>query len=912
MPGELYLGGAGLARGYLGRPDLTAERFVPDPFADEPGARLYRTGDLARWRADGAIDYLGRIDHQVKIRGLRIELGEIESALTADASVREAVVIAHEGKLVGYVTGTTPDAAALRTSLAARLPDYMVPWRIVVLDTLPLNPNGKVDRRALPLPVAEADPGAHYEAPHEGIETEFASIWSTLLRGARIGRHDDFFELGGDSILALQIVARARQAGYRLTARQIFEQPTVAELAAVAEPLYQGSANPRPMAAEEAAATADGACVPLMPVQAWFLSKAFAQPNHWNQSVLLATQTAPDAARLEQALRAVMTAHPALRLRFSSTPEGWRQYLAAPDAAPLVATLSGIEPAAIDAACDTIQSTLDIERGPLLRALVIGVSDGSWRIAIAIHHLAVDTVSWRILLDDLHRAYGQLDAGETVTLPPPTLSYPGFARHLHEAAQADEVAGSLDYWRTLGGIDASLPARAGTPAGACSAIITLERAATQTLQQTANAAYRTQLADLLLVATGRVLCRFAGREVLRIDVEGHGRDAPLGELDVSRTVGWFTSLHPLPLAATGELGSAIKRVKEARREVPHGGNSFGMLRYAGSAAAQAALADIRDADVLFNYLGQFDGSLGAGAWRLAAERGGRGVGAENRPTHARSTSPRRSATASCRSRCATGGGDRYDAATLDALAAELRAELTVVLEHCTSGAAGLTPSDLPLAAIDQARLDALPVPAAELADLYALAPMQAGIVFHSLLGAQQHAYVNQLRVDVEGLDAARFEAAWAAVAKRHDVLRTGVLSFDDQPRQWVAREVATPFSLEDWRATARPRSPSGSTASRPTIWRAVSTWRARRCGASRCCARARRGITWSGPSIMCCSTAGARRNCWPRCCRSMAAPCRPRRRPVIAASSAGWPSSRARPAMPGGARGPRVSTARPC
>ncbi|WP_186151696.1 AMP-binding protein, partial [Burkholderia gladioli] len=140
VPGELYLGGAGLARGYLGRPDLTAERFVPDPFADEPGARLYRTGDLARWRADGAIDYLGRIDHQVKIRGLRIELGEIESALTADASVREAVVIAHEGRLVGYVTGTAPDVAALRTSLAARLPDYMVPWRIVVLDTLPLNP----------------------------------------------------------------------------------------------------------------------------------------------------------------------------------------------------------------------------------------------------------------------------------------------------------------------------------------------------------------------------------------------------------------------------------------------------------------------------------------------------------------------------------------------------------------------------------------------------------------------------------------------------------------------------------------------------------------------------------------------------------------------------------------------------
>ncbi|NIF65511.1 amino acid adenylation domain-containing protein, partial [Burkholderia sp. Cy-647] len=241
VPGELYLGGAGLARGYLGRPDLTAERFVPDPFADEPGARLYRTGDLARWRADGAIDYLGRIDHQVKIRGLRIELGEIESALTADASVREAVVIAHEGKLVGYVTGTTPDVAALRTALAARLPDYMVPWRIMALDTLPLNPNGKVDRRALPLPAAEADPGAHYEAPHEGIETELATLWTGLLDIERIGRHDDFFDLGGHSLLVVRLNARiGLELNASLPLATLFEART---LAAQAEAIAQAQGS---------------------------------------------------------------------------------------------------------------------------------------------------------------------------------------------------------------------------------------------------------------------------------------------------------------------------------------------------------------------------------------------------------------------------------------------------------------------------------------------------------------------------------------------------------------------------------------------------------------------------------------------------------------------------------------------
>nr|WP_257814069.1 non-ribosomal peptide synthetase [Burkholderia glumae] len=817
VPGELYLGGAGLARGYLGRADLTAERFVPDPFATAPGARLYRTGDLARWRADGVLDYLGRVDHQVKIRGLRIELGEIESALTALAAVREAVVVARDGRLVGYVTGEAGeglDPGRLRAALAARLPDYMVPWRIVVLAALPLNPNGKVDRRALPAPEPAAAEDAQHEAPREGVEADLAAIWATLLRVPRVSRHDDFFDLGGDSILALQIVARARQAGYRLQARQVFEHATIAELAAAAEPLASADAGAADTAAAEAAALADGAAVPLVPVQAWFLSKPLANRNHWNQSVLLHLDAAPEAGRLEQALRAVVAAHPALRLRFAhDAATGWRQFLAAPQRgqAALVATVTEVPAAGIDAACDTIQGALDIGAGPLLRALLIGVADGSWRLAIVIHHLAVDTVSWRILLDDLQRAYRQLEAGEAVALPAPTLSYPLFARRLHEAARRPEIVASLGYWRALAEIDGRLPAPAANPAaparaGAGPASVRLDAETTRRLLQPACAAYRTTLADLLLVATGRVLCRFAGRETLRIDVEGHGRDAPIGEADLSRTVGWFTSLYPMALAPTGELGAAIKRVKEARRQAPHGGTSFGMLRHAGDAAQRAALASIGDADVLFNYLGQLDASLGAagdghargGAWRLAAEPGGRPVAAVNAPTHALDIAAQiRDGELLVTFRHPR--GDRYDAATLEALAAGLRAELAALLEHCTSGAAGLTPSDVPLAAIDQGRLDALPVAPAELVDLYPLAPMQAGIVFHSLLGAQPGAYVNQLRVDVDGLDAARFEAAWAAAAARHEILRTGFLSFDDMPRQWVKRGVATPLLLADWR-----------------------------------------------------------------------------------------------------------------
>ena len=228
VPGELYLGGAGLARGYLGRPGLTAERFVPDPFAQERDARLYRTGDLVRWRDDGVLDYLGRLDHQVKIRGLRIELGEIEAALTAQPGVSEAVVVAQNERLVAYVTGDACDGAALRVPLAQQLPDYMVPWRVVVLDALPLNVNGKIDRAALPAPADDARGETPWEAPHDGIETQLASIWTTLLGAARIGRHDDFFELGGHSLLAVRLNAHiGLDLGVSLPLATLFEAPTL-------------------------------------------------------------------------------------------------------------------------------------------------------------------------------------------------------------------------------------------------------------------------------------------------------------------------------------------------------------------------------------------------------------------------------------------------------------------------------------------------------------------------------------------------------------------------------------------------------------------------------------------------------------------------------------------------------------
>ncbi|SPB18273.1 Linear gramicidin synthetase subunit D [Caballeronia novacaledonica] len=738
------------------------------------------------------LDYLGRLDHQVKIRGFRIELGEIEARFAQLDHVRETVVIAREGKLIAYVSGDASfDARQAKTQLASSLPDYMVPWRIVVLDALPLNANGKVDRKALPAPSAEVD-DAEWQAPQSALETQLATIWSELLGVARIGRNDNFFELGGDSILGLQIVARARQAGWLLSARQVFEHQTVAQLAAVASAARH----------EDQAQPDDDSDEPfvLLPIQSWFFDRSMPSRHHWNQSVLLERATEPDLAHLEAALQALVAHHDSLRLRFTQTSAGtWLQRPAKAQAETMLSIENAVRRSDIERLCDAAQRSLDLSDGPLIRAIAMSIDDGTWRLLVVIHHLAVDGVSWRILLDDLQLACAQLATGTSIALPPHTTSYRAFARTVQTAARAPALAAQLDYWREVIAVPASLPCATNDANVPARATAILDRDATRVLLQDAHAAYRTQINDLLLTATARVLCRFAAVDTLRIDLEGHGREAHFGDADLSRTVGWFTSLYPVALRPEGDLPAAIKRMKETLRAVPDAGLGFGMLMYLGDDTQRAALGDATNSDVVFNYLGQFGGALNAESqWHRAKESTGASQDERAVPAHAleilgQVNDGELSMTLLHRQ------GDRYDAATLERLARDIEAELRALIAHCTSGARGITPSDVPLAALDQPALDALPLQAANFADIYPLAPMQTGIVFHSLLGAQSNAYVNQLRVDIDGLDRARFLAAWESVVARHDVLRTAFVQLDDAPRQWVARVASVPVVEEDWR-----------------------------------------------------------------------------------------------------------------
>ncbi|WP_328997699.1 non-ribosomal peptide synthase/polyketide synthase [Pseudomonas aeruginosa] len=810
--GELYVGGAGLARGYLNRPELSCTRFVADPFSTT-GGRLYRTGDLARYRCDGVVEYVGRIDHQVKIRGFRIELGEIEARLLAQPGVAEAVVLPHEGpgatQLVGYVvTQAAPsDPAALRDTLRqalkASLPEHMVPAHLLFLERLPLTANGKLDRRALPAPDASRLQ-RDYTAPRSELEQRLAAIWADVLKLGRVGLDDNFFELGGDSIISIQVVSRARQAGIRLAPRDLFLHQTIRGLAGVA---VEG----RGLACAEQGPISGS--TPLLPIQQMFFELDIPRRQHWNQSVLLEPGQALDGTLLETALQALLAHHDALRLGFRLEDGTWRaEHRRAVEAGEVLLWQQSVaDGQALEALAEQVQRSLDLGSGPLLRALLATLGDGSQRLLLVIHHLVVDGVSWRILLEDLQTAYRQLQAGQAVALPAKTSAFKAWAERLQAHARDGGLEGERGYWLAqLEGVSTELPCddREGAQSvrHVRSARTELTEEATRRLLQEAPAAYRTQVNDLLLTALARVIGRWTGQADTLIQLEGHGREELFEDIALTRTVGWFTSLFPLRLSPVAELGASIKRIKEQLRAIPHKGLGFGALRYLGSAEDRAALAALPSPRITFNYLGQFDGSFSADSsalFRPSADAAGSERDSDapldnwlslNGQVYAGRLGIDWSFSAA-----------RFSEASILRLADAYRDELLALIEHCCAAdVEGVTPSDFPLAGLDQRQLDALPLAAGEVEDLYPLSPMQQGMLFHSLYQQNSGDYINQMRLDVEGLDPQRFREAWQAALDAHEVLRSGFLwqGALEKPLQLVRKRVEVPFSVHDWRDRA--------------------------------------------------------------------------------------------------------------
>jgi amino acid adenylation domain-containing protein/non-ribosomal peptide synthase protein (TIGR01720 family) len=771
VPGEMYVGGGGLARGYLRRPELTAQRFIASPF--HAGERLYKTGDVARRLDSGDIEYLGRADDQVKIRGFRIELGEIESVLCQHPAVREAVVIARGQRLVAYVVSAAPPAIdELRSFVKTQLPEYMTPAAFVVLAALPLTNNGKVDRRALPEPDAQRpELSAQYVAPRTPAEEALAGIWSQVLRIARIGVHDNFFALGGDSILSIQIIARARQAGLALTPKHLFENQTVAELAAVAP-------HSLPNQAEQGIVRG---FAPLTPIQHWFFERELAEMHHWNQAFVFKIGEPLDADALARAALAVERHHDALRLRFRRHAAGWQQHFAAPAESITIPRVSRADVAAI-------QASLNLADGPLWRLALIDAD----RLLIAVHHLAVDGVSWRILVEDLETAYMQLRAGEAVRLPPKTTSFKQWSERLTAYAQSGGANDELDHWLAAGG--PGLPPEfsgENTEASARTIAISLDPAETRALLQDVPAVYRTQINDVLLTAFSQA---FGGS--VNLDLEGHGREEIIDGIDVSRTVGWFTTIFPVRLETGGAgPGEALKSVKEQLRAVPRRGIGYGVLRYLLPGNPLAAQPH---ADIVFNYLGQFDQVVaGSRHFRFSADSPG--------PQHSAKALRRHALEVNCLivDGCLelrwTYSENLHRAETIGRFATNYLGALRALIAHCQSpDSGGRTPSDFPLVQLDQATVDRLAGADRNVEDILPLAPMQ--LLFYTLGPAASHV-ADQWQCRLRGaLDAQAFQRAWREVTCRHSILRT-VFRADglEEPLQVVLRDVEPTWTVCDWR-----------------------------------------------------------------------------------------------------------------
>ena len=619
VPGELCIGGIGVARGYLNRPELTADKFVADPFHGDDSARMYRSGDLVRYRADGNLEFMGRIDQQVKIHGFRIELGEVEAVLAQHPGVRQAVAMAREDapgvrRLVAYIVpeqDAAPSVTEMRGFAERILPVYMVPAAFVVLDQLPLMLNGKVDRRALPAPEGtRPDLQSTYVAPRNEQEEALARIWAEALGLDRVGIQDNFFELGGDSILSIQVIAHAGHAGIRLTPKQFFVHPTIAGMieSLASEAVY----------AEQGIVSG---AIPLTPVQSWFFANHPAAPHHFNTSMLLDFEQKLDPESLRKTVELLMVHHDALRLRFSRSAGGWEQFApAAVDRVPFehvdLAALGGAkQQAAVEARTAELQRSFDLGEGPLFRVAYLDLGPRrSARLFLLFHHLVMDGVSWRILLSDLQHIYKQVSRGESAQMPEKTTSFRYWAQRLVQHAQTETVSQEAAYWlmnrpEDVPDLKPDYPDGAATYALMEHITLSLNEKETYGLLHEVPEAYGTQINDVLLTALVRAISHRTGRRKLWLELEGHGREDIFPEVDLSRTVGWFTTMFPvmLDLGRVSDLREELRAVSNQLRQIPNHGLGYGLLRYlGGNSGVQEQLASFPAPQVNFNYLGQFD------------------------------------------------------------------------------------------------------------------------------------------------------------------------------------------------------------------------------------------------------------------------------------------------------------------
>ncbi|WP_425430497.1 non-ribosomal peptide synthase/polyketide synthase [Chitinophaga niastensis] len=811
VAGELYIGGAQVARGYLNRGTLTDEKFIPDRFSNEQGRRLYKTGDLCQWLQDGNIEYLGRTDGQVKIRGYRIETGEIENVLLQYEWVSEAVVVAKPGEhpyLVAYIVPNGVfNKEGIFTWLQQKLPAYMIPALLQEMDHLPLTINGKIDRKALPEPGITAD--QQYVAPRNETEKVLAGIWISLLGIEQVSIYDNFFELGGDSIITIQVVSRAKRAGYEFHPRDLFIYQTISGLAS----FLKGKKN-NTIYGEQGLLTGSSG---LLPIQEAYFDAENTGTIHFNQSVLLGIDKRISAPVLSAVIAQLVQHHDALRFVYTAEDGNWTQTYGTAEGKLEITDLQQV---LSDKLAETItiygndyQRSLDITKGGLMKAVLLLTPSYERynRLLLVIHHLGVDGVSWRILLEDMQLLLQQAGASAADIPEHKTSSYRQWRQALEQYSQRKRLLKQKDYWQQV--TQSYFPLRVDKPftgkvtmADTGTYIIRLGSLQTGRLLKEAPLAYHTEINDILLSALALTLSEWNQQSDIVIGLEGHGREDIMPGIDTSRTIGWFSNMYPVLLQVKAGItkGELLKSTKEQLRKITDKGIGYGVLKYINKADF---LQGNDPWDVVFNYLGQSDNVVGGTGYLTGVS--------ESPGTTISADFPMRD---KLRINSIIQDGElvlqwgysnkHYEPGTVQHLAETYLSHLEAIILHCINQSQpAFTPSDYGLGAeVSNEDLDRFLDGSQyhfrnrdQIAGLYRLSHLQEGMLFHSLYNKQAGTFIRQLSCDLLNLDEKAFCKSWEHLLQQHSILRSAFYHNElNIPIQCVYRQVTLPVITLDY------------------------------------------------------------------------------------------------------------------
>ncbi|WBW99496.1 non-ribosomal peptide synthetase [Oceanirhabdus sp. W0125-5] len=688
IPGELCISGEGLTRGYLNRPELTGDKFIDNPF--EGRKKMYRTGDLARWLPDGNIEFLGRIDQQVKIRGFRVELGEIESRLVSHEEIKEAVVLAKENEegnkyLCAYlVTNIELTVRELRRYLSKTLPDYMIPTKYIRLAKMPVTSNGKVNRKALPVPEGNMDTGVEYAPPTNEIQEKLVQVWEGLLGGERIGIDVNFFDVGGDSIKAIQVVSRLKQYGFRLELNDVLKNLTIRQLSEKVKKNISNQADQGIVEGE----------VKLTPIQISFFNNKYTQMNHWNQAVMLFRGEGFDYNAVTSSFNKIIEHHDALRMIYKFEDGQVKQYNRGCSNSDMYA-LEVVDfsyeidyKKRIEKEANRVQGSIDLEKGPLVKLGLMKTAKGD-HLLIVIHHLVIDGISWRIILEDFKQAYQMAITGEEIVLNSKTESYKNWALSLERYAKESNLSEEKVFWQTIYEkpverliVDHVVEKSIRKDSNTVTIAFTQEQ--TTNLIKRANQAYNTQINDLLLTSLGIALNEWMGYKSILVDLEGHGRENIMDDIDISRTVGWFTSKYPVVLedCNLNDISNSINKIKQNIRDIPHKGIHHNILRYLTEKENNRKILFKNQLDISFNYLGQFNEDIENEVFGISEISTGESMGKESEMYYKLSING--IVVGNKLTLDITYNKQEYNLETIKRLAEVYKSTLSKVIEHCIS------------------------------------------------------------------------------------------------------------------------------------------------------------------------------------------------------------------------------------